>query len=227
MKRASAARLGCVLLALMAAALSPRDAAGQTEDSGRFRHDLHGQYECSECHSNGLATTTADRSWCADCHHVNVAYEQCQRCHTVGEIAPEPLRRTVTFHFPGAERVRALTFDHRIHRDVSCANCHTGGAALRVEANCSGCHEDHHQVGRDCTACHQKPTAEAHTSEVHRDLTGCAASGCHTGRPIDYSALQDERPFCLACHVDQREHEAPNLCVECHKLGQTERSPGP
>lgn len=213
----------CGAVALVMLVATPGGAAAQQgRDPGRFRHEVHASYECSECHSNGRATTTADRSWCADCHHVNVGYEQCQRCHSADEISPEPLRRLATFHLPGADRTRSLTFDHKIHRDLSCANCHTGGATLRVEASCASCHEDHHRPGSTCTACHAEPPVGAHSEDVHANLSGCAAAGCHTTRDIDYAALLDERNFCVACHVGQREHEAPNPCIECHKLGLPE-----
>lgn len=197
-------------------------AAQRVSDGGRFRHEIHAGYECVECHSTGRATTAANSSWCADCHHVNVGYEQCQRCHSAEEISPEPLRRLATFHLPDAERTRSLTFDHTIHQGLSCSNCHTGGAALKVEASCASCHSDHHKAGSTCTACHAEPPIGAHNEEVHQNLPGCGAAGCHSAPGIDYASMIDERNFCIACHVGQKEHEQPNPCVECHKLGQPE-----
>lgn len=195
-------------------------------DQSRFRHALHATYECAACHSTGAATTVSNRTWCADCHHVNVGYGQCQRCHTAREIAPEPLRVVVRFRLPPAEiRTRSLFFDHNVHGDVGCASCHTGGAELRAQADCGSCHTDHHTAGSDCQACHSEPRVTAHPQEVHLDLAGCGAAGCHTAKGIDYAAMLGDRNLCVSCHVAQREHEQGEPCVKCHILGGDEMAP--
>lgn len=223
MSRNRCLRWLCRAIVFGALVLIPRAANGQEPQKiGRFRHEIHASYACAECHSTGRATTPSNSAWCADCHHVNVGYDQCRSCHSAEEISPEPLRKLVTFHMPDAEPVRSLTFDHTVHRELSCSNCHTGGAALRVEAGCASCHSDHHEAGRTCTACHAEPPVGAHTAEVHEDLSGCGAAGCHDVRGTDYASMIDERNFCVACHVAQKEHEQPNPCIECHKLGQPE-----
>ncbi|MEE8486800.1 MAG: hypothetical protein V3S56_01430 [Gemmatimonadota bacterium] len=204
------------------------DVFGQASpDLSRFQHEFHATYECAECHSTGAATTVSNRKWCTDCHHVDVGYAQCQRCHTAREIAPEPVRAIVRFRLPPAElRTRSLIFDHNVHGRVGCASCHTGGAALRAEAGCESCHTDHHKAGVDCQACHSEPPVTAHPEEVHLDLAGCGTAGCHVAEGIDYAAMLDERNLCVSCHVAQREHEQPAPCAECHLVSEFGDTPG-
>lgn len=214
-----------VCVAIMAQAPA---AYGQTSpDLSRFQHGLHATYECAECHSTGTATTVSNRKWCADCHHVDAGYAQCQRCHTAEEIAPEPVRALVRFKLPPAEiRTRSLIFDHTIHGDVGCASCHTGGAELRAQADCESCHTDHHKAEADCQACHSEPPTTAHSEDVHVDLAGCGSAGCHVAEGIDYGALQGERNLCESCHVAQLEHEQPTPCAECHLGSESDATPG-
>lgn len=212
----STARAGCVLAALAGAVQ-----AQGVRETDRFRHEIHLAYPCVECHSTGRATSTANRSWCAECHHQNVAYDQCQRCHSTEEIAPEPIRALVTFDLSVRPSVtRSITFDHARHADLGCGRCHTTGAAVALRAGCTDCHVDHHQRGRVCTACHAEPPVTAHPETVHLDLTGCGASGCHGSEGIDFASLPDERNLCLVCHPAQREHEAPQPCARCHIPGE-------
>lgn len=195
----------------------------QQADLSRFQHEQHTAFQCAECHSTGNPTSVSNRTWCADCHHVNVGFGSCQRCHTAEEIAPEPLRRLVTFQLPNdVERNRSLTFDHGRHAELSCSSCHTEDASLRVEGRCSSCHEEHHQPGSDCAACHSEPPINAHTTDVHVDLAGCGAAGCHVAEGVEYASMLDERNFCVSCHVGERDHEEPEPCMECHLLGAQE-----
>jgi hypothetical protein len=196
-------------------------------DLSRFQHELHASYQCAECHSTGTATSVSNRKWCADCHHLEAGYTQCQRCHTVREIAPEPVRAIVRFKLPPAEiRTRSLTFDHNVHGNVGCASCHTGGAELRAQAGCESCHTDHHRADADCQACHSEPPVTAHSETVHLDLAGCGAAGCHVAEGIDYAVMSGERSLCLSCHVAQREHEQPEPCAECHLVSESGPGPG-
>ncbi len=197
------------------------DASGQVGRSvGRFEHDEHETFQCAECHSSGSATAESNRTWCADCHHVNAGFSQCRQCHTVREIAPAPLRALVSFRLPPAEiRTRSLVFDHTVHAGVGCASCHTKGAQLLAESDCASCHTDHHKAGADCLACHAEPAVDAHPEEVHLDLAGCGTAGCHAAEGIDYAAMVDERNLCLSCHVAQLDHEQPEPCAECHIVG--------
>lgn len=213
----------CASAVLVALALPSASRAQEISDLSRFQHEVHAAYPCADCHSTGSATTVSNRTWCADCHHVNVGYGQCQRCHAAEEIAPEPLRRLVTFQLPsGVERNRSLTFDHGIHGGVSCSSCHTGDAVLKTQAQCSSCHTDHHKAGSDCLACHSEPPIGAHADDVHVDLAGCGTAGCHVAEGVDYGSMRDERNFCVSCHVGQRDHEQPGACIECHLLNSPE-----
>lgn len=198
-----------------------------SQGAERFQHGEHATYECAECHSTGSATIESNRKWCADCHHVEVGYGQCRQCHTVQEIAPEPVRALVSFKLPDSQaRNRSLLFDHNVHAGVGCASCHTGGAELLAESDCSTCHTDHHKAGADCLACHSEPLVTAHSESVHLDLAGCGAAGCHVARDIDYAVMLDERNFCLSCHVAQLDHEQPEPCAECHILDAGAPAPG-
>lgn len=207
-----------------ALAWTPGAPAQQVADASRFQHGLHAGFACAECHSTGSATTVSNTSWCADCHHVATGLGQCQRCHTAAEIAPEPLRRLVTFQLPeGAESVRSLTFDHGTHADLSCGTCHADDAALKPAGQCSSCHSDHHGPVRDCTACHSEPPVGVHPETVHVNLDGCGSSGCHVAEGVDYGSMaRGDRNFCVSCHVAQSTHEQPEPCRRCHLLGQVE-----
>jgi len=221
----SVRRVPAVAALLAASWLSPALAAGARPqetgaDRSRFEHERHAGLECTDCHGNGRPTTASVRGWCADCHHVNVTLAECDRCHVTTEITPEPRRALVTFDLSvGEPRTRSLTFDHTVHGGLTCAECHTGGAALRVQKECTSCHVEHHRASADCTACHSEPPVTAHPSELHRELTGCAAAGCHASEGLDFEALQDDRNLCVSCHVAQKEHEPGNPCAACHILG--------
>ena len=210
------AAAGCAVMLVHAA-----EAYGQgTRSLGRFQHDEHATYHCTECHSTGSPTTESNRKWCADCHHVNAGYSQCRQCHSVREIAPEPVHALVRFRLPPAEiRTRSLLFDHNVHGNVGCASCHTGGAELLAQSDCATCHTDHHRPDADCLACHQEPAATAHPAEVHLNLAGCGTAGCHVAEGLDYEAMLGERNLCLSCHVAQRDHEQPDPCGKCHLMG--------
>ena len=210
-----------VAFVCVASVVPASDAYGQVaRNLGRFQHDEHATYQCAECHSTGSPTTISNREWCADCHHVNAAFSQCRQCHTVREIAPEPVRALVNFRLPPAEvRQRSLLFDHVVHGNVGCASCHTGGAALLAQADCASCHTDHHRPEADCLACHEEPAATVHPAEVHLDLAGCGTAGCHVAEGIDYATMLGERNLCLSCHAAQRDHEQPEACAECHLMG--------
>ena len=208
----------CIALA-GALAFAPAAEAQANQDPSRFQHEVHASYQCGECHGTGRPTTASNRTWCADCHHVDVSYTQCQRCHDPTAIAPEAVRAQVTFRLSVADDVtRSLTFEHQRHLDLGCANCHAGGFGLGAVAECTTCHVDHHEPGRACTACHSEPPTTAHPKEIHLDLAGCGAAGCHVSEGLDYAALEDERMLCLSCHVAQTEHETADPCAECHLL---------
>ncbi len=204
-----------LLLGLGLAAFSVVEPA----EAQRFRHESHAAVACNDCHANGLRTSPTNSGWCAACHHESASVATCGRCHDVDRLIPEPARRLVTFRLSvGEPRTRSLTFDHEPHRTLGCASCHTGGAALRVERECTSCHVEHHGAGARCVACHAEPPVTAHPAEVHLELAGCGAAGCHVSEGLDYAAMADERNLCLSCHVAQVEHEVPRPCAECHIL---------
>lgn len=216
-----AARGRLAVAALVAGVLAPGGLAGQQPGAGRFDHARHASLACTECHDNGRATSTADRSWCAACHHVSVTIAECDRCHDTSQITPEPRRQLVTFDRAVAPPVtRSIAFDHGIHTGLACSECHTGGGpGMQANTDCTECHSRHHQPDADCTSCHAEPPVTAHAPEMHQNLAGCGAAGCHEGRGIDFAALSGQRNLCLACHVAQKDHEPGQQCQQCHILG--------
>ena len=205
-------------LAAMALAVLVPAAAGQSMP-GRFQHEAHTSVACGDCHANGRATAATNGSWCATCHHVDVAFTQCERCHDTDDLLPEPARTLVTFDLSvGEPRTRSLVFDHGPHLELGCGDCHSGGSTLTVERECASCHVEHHRAGSRCTACHAEPVVTAHPEEVHLDLDGCGTAGCHRSEGLDYAAMADERNLCLSCHPAEIDHEVGQPCAECHIL---------
>lgn len=213
---------GRVALALLLVVWVPSDGDAQAAPAGarRFQHGQHAPFPCGECHGTGGATTASNREWCADCHHVQVSLTECDRCHVPSDLAPPPLQSAVTFELSVAEpRTRQIRFDHDLHLDLGCAECHTGGAELRVRQSCTDCHVEHHEPARECMACHAEPPTTAHPRELHRELSGCGTAGCHVSEGLDFAALADRRNLCLVCHQAQRDHERAGSCGACHILG--------
>ncbi len=186
----------------------------------RFNHEQHATFDCAECHRTGQATVATNADWCAGCHHVSATMGECSRCHNPSALTPAPLRALVPFRLSvGEPRTRSITFDHVVHGDLECADCHTGGATLAVRRGCASCHVDHHAPERECIACHAQPPEGAHVTEVHLELAGCGSAGCHAVEGIDFEALRERPAMCLSCHHAQREHEVGEPCLRCHLLG--------
>lgn len=222
-----------ITLALLSAgpgSSGPAAAYAQDVDRG-FEHAVHDEYTCADCHSmeveHGrlLLRGTAD---CSGCHHTGERLDRgCVACHDIGEVTEVAVSLTRVFEFsvrPDASPERDLFFDHRVHADRACVECHVDGPAQSAVAlDCAGCHEEHHTASaQNCWSCHVRPPEGAHTVEVHRT---CSGAGCHTESPI--SNLTPTRAGCLLCHEDQIEHERARECVDCHLMGSPDRSTMP
>lgn len=199
----------------------PRQQAPQI-DSTRFRHTMHRIVACTECHStdesHGTLTVTTPRD-CQRCHH-SPRFAQgprgCARCHAPEEFASKAITRSQTLRFiDGRTDTRSLPFDHRAHESRTCTECHTTPVTLATAGlSCNQCHAEHHEPTNDCTACHTRPRADVHPrASAH---LSCDGAGCHRGAPVNASART--RPFCLACHQDQKTHREGQNCIDCHPL---------
>ena len=186
-----------------------------------FRHALHSDFTCLDCHAmqpaHGvrLVRNVAD---CRACHHVRERVDlDCQACHTAAEFrnVAYPVRRALDLSIHEAPVVREIPFQHADHEDRACAECHTEGPSFAVPTlDCQSCHEEHHEpTSSGCLNCHEEPADDAHTLEVHQS---CSGSGCHVNPP--FSASPRTRVGCLWCHQEQADHEPQGECVDCHAL---------
>jgi hypothetical protein len=184
-----------------------------------FLHSQHESVACSTCHGVGeehRVTLIRSARDCQACHHdprQTLRRYECTDCHGPADMpAPGPVPATLDLSVWDAPRVRELPFDHDVHAERICQDCHTGPVLLAVETECASCHVEHHTREAECSSCHL-PAEEAHDVEVH--LT-CSEAGCHSGERAERPALS--RPFCLMCHTDQRDHEPGGECATCHMI---------
>jgi hypothetical protein len=186
-----------------------------------FTHADHEDVQCVSCHTSGDSHGATDVSTLADCracHHRTPNPRSCASCHEASEGPTTSFQvvRAVSFSVGTQDPQRSLTFPHGEHSSLDCAGCHTEGAALAAPADldCQSCHEEHHTPESTCASCHVAPPVEAHPpSEAHVTCSGVA---CHQRFP--FPAVQRTRAFCLGCHQNMTEHEAPRACAECHTL---------
>jgi hypothetical protein len=181
-----------------------------------FRHESHGELECETCHRTGRATARGLMP-CAGCHHEEVTFSECARCHNPGEFEPGAVVVEQSFQLTVADQKTAnLTFEHRPHLPLGCAECHGTGGGVRVDRECSTCHENHHRPEANCRACHVLPQGDAHRPAVH--TTTCTTTGCHGVAAVVYRGELDNRYLCLVCHEDRRRHEPFGVCTNCHMV---------
>ena len=184
-----------------------------------FRHDMHEDFSCLDCHTMEVGHGTllvVDVSDCRSCHHVRERDRGCEACHQAGELDDVVYPRDYTFDLTvlGGPVERRVDFAHALHVSRECAECHVGpGPALgSAVVDCGGCHEEHHRpTASGCMQCHRDPGAPAHTLEVHQT---CSGSGCHVDPPFEVPP--PTRTGCLWCHEDMRDHEAGEPCTDCH-----------
>jgi nitrate/TMAO reductase-like tetraheme cytochrome c subunit len=194
----------------------------QRRDSVGFWHAQHQDVECTACHSmengHGALTVVSIRD-CRSCHHTEPVANDCQDCHAATEVRGirAEVRRTMSIQVGALDRpTREMPFQHGVHEDLDCAECHTSGLSLTAaEVNCSSCHEQHHVPSNNCMACHRTPADGAHDLEVH---LGCAGSGCHDAAPDIIKQVPRTRDFCMVCHQDMVDHRPGRNCADCHTL---------
>jgi hypothetical protein len=182
-----------------------------------FPHDRHEEVACLSCHVTGEGhggLTFEQPRGCAICHHRGPSTNDCSTCH-----APDEFEESYAVEFAvqvddRAPRRRAVAFQHQVHADEGCIECHQVpvSMALSVEAvQCRACHENHHESVTQCATCHRTPAVlEEHTVlEAHQ-----RCDACHTTETI--ALLQPERSFCLACHDPEVDHYEDGTCSRCH-----------
>ncbi len=186
-----------------------------------FTHREHELVSCASCHASTAGHGTASLvsvADCRSCHHREPVSASCARCHAPAD-GPRSTHRTfraVSFSVGTSDARRALVFPHEQHNEVDCARCHTQGLALTPPANldCASCHTEHHTAQSDCASCHRVAPVQAHPpAEAH---VTCSGASCH--QRVPFETVPRTREFCLGCHQDLREHEAPRACAECHTL---------
>ncbi len=186
-----------------------------------FSHSNHKKLACIKCHDvksqASSVTFTAPRG-CLICHHQDPAQSECATCHASARM--DSLQVSETIHVQSTvpkapERSRTVAFSHEGHSDVKCLDCHATAVTLAASPKataCQGCHDQHHDAGRNCAACHRAQTNwDAHTRESHVDCTAC-----HQATTV--ARLTPDRPFCLGCHDPKVDHHAETECTLCHLL---------
>ena len=194
-----------------------------------FTHADHETVDCETCHTGSdghgsLSVTTVQD--CRVCHHRAPLSRSCASCHQGSDVPDASFRtvRAVRFSVGTQDPNRTLSFPHPAHSGIDCARCHTQGLALAAPADldCASCHQDHHTPQSDCASCHQVAPVSAHPpSEAH---VTCSGAACH--QRVPFQTVPRTRAFCLGCHQDMREHEAPRACAECHTLPAPRPQPG-
>lgn len=185
-----------------------------------FPHDRHKSYACITCHASRRERrhlTFQPPRGCQICHHEAPAKLDCVRCHAAAELAA-PDSVTVRVAVSGAPaRRHPARFDHATHRATTCAECHTTPVTLATAApiaSCKACHDDHHAVGRQCSACHAADVEEAREAHAPPERAHVACDACHA--PETIARLVPDRRFCITCHPEQRDHYAALECTVCH-----------
>ncbi|MHB0947882.1 MAG: NapC/NirT family cytochrome c [Gemmatimonadaceae bacterium] len=201
-----------------------RTASAAPADTVPFRHVRHRDVQCTSCHSSKTkhgAVMVKTMTDCQSCHHqpVTVAKgrDACQQCHRGALARRIPVQQAFAVSARPAGKptpTRPLTFTHQQHGTVQCQQCHSTPITLAVTKTCTSCHQDHHQVERNCRSCHSTPSPRTvHQRTAH---LGCAGSGCHT----DQAAinLPARRNVCLACHQTMVTHKPNRECAQCHQV---------
>lgn len=198
---------------------APRAATGQERATdSTFLHSRHKTLACTTCHNieKGHATLTIrDKAACQSCHHARERAGDCTKCHESRELSqPRSARVPIRVSVRKIDSTRTLAFEHTRHQKQGCATCHADGVAKTVVKQCTSCHRDHHNVDRNCIACHPSPRV-AHERVTH---DGCAR--CH--KDASAAAFPPTRTICLTCHRDQLSHFAQKDCVLCHRVSWNE-----
>lgn len=173
---------------------------------------------------------------CHDGKHVSkdgrVIRRDCVICHTMPESAPSKhWARAIP---EGAEWESWHPWDLKYqHAEMNCSTCHDGG--LPPAKDCATCHEQkgvsqyYEDVGMgdfECSECHldlQKVQPvmgclECHDgelTELHMDVEEHLEDGCLVCHQ-PHKWIIESRETCYQCHDDMKDHNAGDLCTDCH-----------
>ena len=185
--------------------------------SDTFSHPRHKKLACLTCHlsPSGEKLTFEPPRGCQICHHQDPARSDCTQCHekgTLPDIVAIPVRVAAAGKPP---RERTVGFQHAPHADLRCTACHGQPVSLAPvdsAASCQGCHDKHHDAGRQCATCHRTASiTETHALPVRAHV---ACDACHATAAI--AALAPTRTFCLTCHGPAVDHYPDRQCSVCH-----------
>ncbi len=189
-------------------------AGGAGASDSTFMHSRHRGIACTSCHSTSSSThggvSISAPADCLACHHGPAQKAGCTTCHAAAALPSLSKAVTLRISARATPVERALPFAHTRHAVLDCGQCHAANSKRTVTATCTSCHGDHHQLDRDCAACH--PTAKAGHDRTAHD--GCA--GCHA--KAQFAATSFTRQVCLACHQEQRNHYVARDCASCHAV---------
>jgi hypothetical protein len=198
----------------------PPAASAPSAAADSFPHSRHKSLTCITCHlssrEHGKLAFEQPRG-CQICHHQAAATSDCAKCHAKSSLAAAE-SATVRVRVAGApERSHRVTFDHGVHANLKCVDCHSTPVTLepRVDVlRCAACHDDHHTARRSCVACHTESGPELRTAHAPPAAAHEACDACH--QPDIVGRLVPDRSMCLTCHVKQRDHYANRECTVCH-----------
>jgi hypothetical protein len=182
-----------------------------------FSHARHQSLHCLTCHLSrtGAMLTFEPPRGCQICHHQAPARSDCVKCHEPDGIPGAVGVAVVIAPADKPARERPVDFRHERHAELDCTACHGVPVTLAPvdsAGSCRGCHDRHHQAGRDCAACHRTGAiTQAHARPVRAHV---ACNSCHPTAAI--SPLSPTRSFCLACHQPDVDHHPERECADCH-----------
>ncbi|MBT8402326.1 MAG: hypothetical protein KJP18_00635, partial [Gemmatimonadetes bacterium] len=201
---------------------APVPLAQDTLEGMTFLHGQHRAVECTECHVSTEvhgAITVTQIADCRSCHHTEAPAEDCSTCHAGTElaaVAPTTVSQQVSFSVVDDPFRRDLPFEHEVHTDSDCTDCHQQSLPQTFDpASCATCHTEHHGTEVTCMACHALPVESAHTVENH---VGCTGVGCHEEPKMHFEGVPRQNQACLVCHQDLTDHRPGESCAECHQL---------
>jgi nitrate/TMAO reductase-like tetraheme cytochrome c subunit len=198
----------------------PPMARAPSTPADSFPHSRHKSLTCITCHLptrvRGKLVFEQPRG-CQICHHQAAATSDCATCHAKTDLTtPESV--TVRVRVANApERSHPVTFDHGVHKNVKCVDCHTSPVTLEPGADvlrCAACHDDHHAAARSCVACHNGSGPELRVAHAPPTAAHESCDACH--QPEIVGRLVPDRRLCVTCHLKQQDHYATQECAVCH-----------
>ncbi len=180
------------------------------QTAGHMTHAEEENIACQTCHGLRLHEFQPATEICAACHADHVAGNEmaikvpemqnlhCVECHPfLREDSPlRPTRETcLSCHQKTAEQ-DGVVFPDDAPMMWDCKECHKPHEGENPIVECRSCHEGGRTEGLHGTTTH----AQARCKECHKP----------------HKWVVDSRDECLACHTDREDHNAGQLCADCH-----------